>query len=391
MFKKLIILLIITLPAHAQETIKIVSSLPRTGSANAQTTSMVNGIKMAIDENNSKVGNFKLVYEDWDDASPERGQWDPAVEAANADKAIRDPEIMAYIGPYNSGASKISAPKLNQAGLLMISPGSTWPGLTKPGIGEANEPMVYRPSKRVTYFRVVPTDEIQGSVAVKWAAEMGVKKAYVLHDRELFGKGIAEMFKRSAAQSGIKLVGFEGIDPKASNYRALAVKIRQLNPDLVYYGGTTQTNAGQLAKDLRASGSKVKFMVPDGCFETAFIESAGKDNLEGMTYVTFGGLPGNQLTGKGKEFYENYRKKYGIEPESYAAYSYEATKVALAAIEKVGKKDRAAIIAEVAKTKDFQGVLGLWSFDQNGDTSLKTMSGNIVKDGKFEFSKILGN
>ena len=292
MLKKIIYILVLFTAsiANAEEIIKLVSSLPRTGSANAQTTSMVNGIKLAIDENNSKVGSFKLVYEDWDDASPERGQWDPAVEAANADKAIKDSDVMAYIGTYNSGAAKISMPKLNQAGLLMVSPGNTWPGLTKPGIGEANEPMVYQPSKRVTYFRVVPTDEIQGAVAAKWAAELGVKKAYVLHDRELYGKGIAEMFKRSAPQSGVALAGFEGIDPKSSNYRSLAVKIRQINPELVFYGGTTQTNAGQLAKDLRASGLKVKLMVPDGCFENAFIESAGKENLEGSTYVTFWGI-----------------------------------------------------------------------------------------------------
>lgn len=392
MNKKLLsfVILVFVSSAHAQETIKIVSSLPRTGSANAQTSSMVNGIKLAIDEVGAKVGDFKIIYEDWDDASPERGQWDPAVEAANADKAIKDPNIMAYIGTYNSGAAKISMPKLNKAGLLMISPGNTWPGLTKPGIGEANEPMVYQPSTKVNYFRVVPTDEIQGSVAAKWASEMGIKKVYVLHDRELYGKGIAEMFKRSAPKFGITLEGFEGVDPKASNYRSLAIKIKQRNPELVYYGGTTQTNAGQLAKDLKASGAKVKLMVPDGCFENAFIEAAGKENVEQTAFITFGGLPGNQLTGKGKEFYENYKKKYDNEPESYAAYSYEAAKVVLNAIEKAGKKDRAAIIAEVAKTKDFDGILGTWSFDSNGDTSLKTMSGNIVKDGKFEFSKALG-
>lgn len=392
MNKKLILILflILTSVANAQETIKIVSSFPRTGSANAQTTSMVNGIKLALEEVGYKIGNFTIAYEDWDDASPERGQWDPAVEAANADKAIKDADVMAYIGTYNSGAAKISMPKLNQAGLLMISPGNTWPGLTKPGVGEANEPFVYQPSKKITYFRVVPTDEIQGSVAVSWATEMGVKKAYVLHDRELYGKGIAEMFKRSAAKNNIALLGFDGIDPKASNYRSLAFKIKQLNPDLVYYGGTTQTNAGQLAKDLRAAGSKVKLMVPDGCFENAFIEAAGTNNVEGNTYITFGGLPGNQLTGKGKEFYQNYINKFKTEPESYAAYSYEATKVVLKALEKTGKKDRAALIAEVANTKDFEGVLGKWSFDDKGDTSLKTMSGNIVKNGKFEFAKALG-
>jgi branched-chain amino acid transport system substrate-binding protein len=379
------------LSAIAEETVKIVSSFPRTGSANAQTTSMVNGIKMALEEVNGKVGNFKVTYEDWDDASPERGQWDPAVEAANADKAIRNPEVIAYIGTYNSGAAKISMPKLNQAGLAMISPANTWPGLTKKGIGEANEPMVYRPTGKINYFRILPTDAIQGLVAAKWAAELGAKKVFVLHDRDLYGKGVAEMFKRSAPSQGLELLGYEGIDGKASNYRSLIVKIRQKNPDLVYFGGVTQSNAGQIAKDLRSAGLKTPLMVPDGCFESAFIEAAGKENLEGMTYITFGGVPADQLQGKGRDFYENYKKKFGTEPESYAAYSYEAAKVVIAALAKIDKANRAALIEALKQTKDFDGVLGKWSFDEQGDTSLRILSGNIIKDGKFAFAKLLGS
>lgn len=381
--------LLVVTPLFAEQIIKIVSSLPRTGSANAQTTTIVNGIKLALDEEGYKVGDFKVVYEDWDDASPERGQWDPAVEAANADKAIKDPDVVAYIGTYNSGAAKISMPKLNQASLLMVSPANTWPGLTKPNIGEPNEPQVYRPSGKVTYFRVVPSDDIQGKVGVEWAKEMGAETVFVLHDRELYGKGVADMFKKSAPAAGVEIVGYEGIDTKASNYRSLAIKIRQKNPDLVYFGGTTQTNAGQVLKDIRASGLKVKFMVPDGCFEKAFIEAAGRDNIEGAL-ITFGGVPADQLTGKGKVFYENYKKQYNAEPEAYSAYGYESVKVALDAVRRAGKKDRAAIVEAASQTKDYDGVLGRWSFDSNGDTSLALMSGNTVKNGEFAFVKVLG-
>ena len=380
------------LPAHAQNpnSIKIVSSLPRTGSANYQTQTMVNGIRMALDEAGGKVGDFTVTYEDWDDASPERGQWDPAVEAANADRAISDPDVMVYIGTYNSGAAKIAMPKLNQAGLVMLSPANTWPGLTKPGVGEPNEPMVYRPSGKVTYFRVVPADDIQGVVGVNWAKEMGVKKVFVLHDRELYGKGIADIFRKTAPKEGLTVTGFEGIDPKASNYRSLVTKIRQTASDLVYFGGTTQTNAGQIVKDLRASGLKdIKFMGPDACYEKAFIESAGADNVNGKAFITFGGVPPQQLTGKGAAFYEAYKKKYNAEPEGYAVYGYECMQVALDAIKRAGKKDRTAIVDAVAATKDYDGALGVWSFDANGDTSLTTMSGNAVEKGEFAFVKLL--
>ncbi len=378
-------------PALAEDVVKIVSSLPRTGSSNAQTTTVVNAIRMAIEQAGSKAGKFTIKYEDWDDASPERGTWDPAVEAGNADRAIKDPDVVAYIGTYNSGAAKISMPKLNQASLLMISPANTWPGLTKPGIGEPNEPQVYRPSGKINFFRVVPTDEIQGSIAVAWAKEIGAKKVYVLHDRELYGKGIAEMFRKAAPAENIEIVGFEGIDAKASNYRSLATKIKQKVPELVYFGGITQSNAGQLIKDLRAVGVQAKFMGPDGCFENAFIEAAGKGNVEGNTYITFPGAPPSELTGKGKEFYDAYLKKYNSEPEAYAVYGFEAANIVIRAIAQVNSKDRKAIVDAVSNIKDYDGALGRWSFDANGDTSLKAMSINTVKDGKFSFVKVVGN
>jgi len=367
----IIIALSTPLPALSQETIKIVSSLPRTGSANAQSTSIVNGLQLALDEVENKVGNFRISLMDWDDASPERGQWDPAIEAANAERAIADAQVMIYVGPYNSGAAKISLPKLNQAGLATISGFATWPGLTKPGVGEANEPAVYQPSGKKNLFRVIPADDIQGAVAAKWASELKAKRVFVLHDRELYGKGIAEMFRKSAKDLQIEIVGFEGIDAKAANYKSLVTKIRQHKPDLVYFGGTTQTNGGQILKDLRTGGVAVPMMVPDGCFENAFILAAGKGNVEGSTYFTFGGVPPQSLTGKGAQFVANYRKRHGSDPEAYAVYGYEVGRVAIDAIRRAGVADRDAIRKAIAETKDFDGVLGKWSFDQNGDTTLR--------------------
>ena len=370
--------------------IKIVSSLPRTGSANAQTTTIVNGIKLAIEEVGGKVGNFTVEYADWDDASPQRGNWDPALEAANADKAIKDPDVMVYIGTYNSGAAKISIPKLNQAGLVMISPANTYPGLTKPGTGEANEPAIYRPSGRINYYRVVPADDLQGSVAAEWAKNLGVTKVFVTHDRELYGKGIADIFKKHAEELGLTITGYEGIDVRASNYKALVTKIKASGADMVYFGGTTQSNGGQLAKDLRSGGFTGKMMVPDGCVEKAFIEAAGAENLNDNTYATFGGLPAKEMQGKGAEFVQKYEARYHSEPEVYAIYGYECAKVALDAISRAGKKDRAAILDAVGQTKDFQGGLGTWSFDENGDTTLRVMSGQIVHNGEFSFVARLG-
>jgi branched-chain amino acid transport system substrate-binding protein len=370
--------------------IKIVSSLPRTGSANAQTTTIVNGIKLAIDEEGGKIGDFTIVYEDWDDASAKKGDWDPEVEASNADKAVKDPDIMVYIGTYNSGAAKISMPVLNKASLAMISPANTTPGLTKPGLGEPNEPDVYRPSGKVTYFRVVPADDMQGAAAARWMKSMGAKTVYVLDDRQVYGKGIADVFVQTAEDVGLKVVGREGIDAKAQEYKSLMTKIKALDPDFVYFGGTTQSNAGQLAKDLVAVGLRAKFMVPDGCFENAFIGAAGAENVNDRAFITFGGVPPEKLTGAGAEFVKKYKDKYGKDPEAYAVYGYVCAKVAIDGIKRAGTKDRGAIVKAISEYKTDAGPLGAFSFTENGDSTLTIMSGNTVKNGKFEFVTTLG-
>ncbi len=370
--------------------VKIVSSLPRTGSANAQTTTMVNGIKMAIEESGGKVGEFQVVYEDWDDASAKKGDWDPEVEAANANKAVADGDVMFYLGTYNSGAAKIAMPVLNKASLVMISPANTYTGLTKPGMGEPNEPGVYRPAGKINYFRVVPADDIQGKAAAEWIQKLNGKTAYVLDDRGLYGKGIADVFVANAPDHGIAVVGHEGIDPKAQEYRSLMTKIKALNPDWVYYGGTTQSNAGQIAKDMVAVGLTAKLMVPDGCFEQAFIEAAGADNVQGRSFVTFGGVPPEELKGKGAEFVKRYKEKYKAEPQAYAVYGYAAAKSALDVLAQTGKKDREALRQAMTGYEQKDGALGTWKFDQNGDTTMTTMSGNVVEAAKFKFSTLLG-
>ena len=372
----------------AADKIVIVSSLPRQGTNKGQTDAAVNAIKMALKEVNSRVGTFTIEYRDWDDSSvAQQGNWDGNVERQNAQKAVDDPDVMAYIGTFNSGAAKISIPILNQANLVMISPANTYPGLTKPGKGEANEPNAYYPTGKRNYCRVVPADDLQGAVGAGWAKSLGAKKAYVLDDTQLYGKGLADVFAATAKQIGLEVIGRESIDIQAQDYRTLASKVKASGADMMYFGGITGNNAGKLFGDVRgALGTSGFLMGADGIFDEDFLK-AGGDAVEG-TYATFGGLPPKELKGKGKEWYDAYKKEYNMEPEAYAVYTYDAAKAVLAGIQKAGKKDRAAIRDAVMTTKDFDGALGKWSFDENGDTTLTTMSGNQAKKagGKLEWS-----
>ena len=372
------------------ETIKLVSSMPRNGTAKGQTDTIANGIVMAIDEYERKVAGMKIVYEDWDDATAGKGSWTAELESANAKKAILDDDVMAYIGPYNSQAAMISMPILNEAGLLQISPAVTNTGLTKKSEGgDPTEPEKYRPSGKITFGRVCPNDLTQGPLAADFAKDyLKAKTVYILDDRELYGQGVSGLFHKQCEKIGVKVLGHEGIDGTQNEFSALMNKVKGKNPDAVYFGGTTQSKGGQIAKDLKSAGLTCALIVPDGCYELSFIASAGEENLKNC-YATIGGIDVSKLTGPGAEFVVKYKAKFGKDPEAYSIYGYEAAKVILAAIKKVGKKDREAILKTTLATKDFnEGALGKWSFDADGDITLQQCTISKIEGGKFVPVKI---
>lgn len=376
-------------------TIQIWSELPRQGSSKGQTDTIVAAIKYAIDEAGGKVDGWTIKYTDQDDSTAEAGAWTQERATALATEASSTNDLVAYIGTFNSGAAKIVIPVLCKAGIPMISPANTYPGLTKPGKGTPDEPGIYYPDGcKHNYFRVVPADDLQGDVGAAWAQELGATSVYVLDDTEIYGKGVADVFDASAKALGLNVLGHDQAPGRSTDFKALAAKIADAGPDLVYYGGITQNNAGQLWKDIREAMPDVMLMGPDGIYEEAFITAAG-DAAEG-TYLTFGGTTADQYTGAAATWRDAFAAK-GNAIEVYTIYGYEAAKVTLAAIEKASKggaKDatalRSATIDALLSTKDFAGVLGTWSFDENGDTSNKLFSGSQVVDGEFTFVQVLG-
>jgi branched-chain amino acid transport system substrate-binding protein len=388
----------------AAKTLKIVSSEPMTGSSLTQTQTIVNAEELRLAQANNVAcgGKYKLAFEPWDDASAAQGQWDPAVETENANKAAADPTIIAYLGTFNSGAAKLSIPILDQAGpLVMVSPANTYPGLTKPGYAQG-EPDVYYPAGVRNYTRVVTADDVQGKVDANFMfTQLGVKTIYILDDQQLYGKGVADVFEKTATSLGVKVLGHEGIDTKAADYKALMTKISTSNngnpPDGIFVGMVIDSNATQLLKDkvsIMGDNTKVKFMGPDGVQTQAMIDGAGATVAEGM-YASVAGLPFDKLNPAGQKFLTDYEAKYGKLTEPYAIYGYEVMNVTLAAIESVcasggDPTSRKAVTAAVFATKDFNGALGTWSFDANGDTSLTDMSiyqaqkGSYVAVGTFK-------
>jgi branched-chain amino acid transport system substrate-binding protein len=364
------------------EQVRIVSSLTRSGSSVGQSDSIVNAIRMRLDDAGHRVGGVPIVYEDLDGGSEETGSWDAAREEANARYAAAEADVLAYIGTLDTDAAPYSIPITNAAGpLLMISPCNTYPGLTK--LFEPGEPGKHYPTGRRNYLRTALSDDLQGVFAAHWAAELGIGRAFVLHDTEPCGRGVALPFADACRRLGVELVDAPlGIEPKQSEYRALARTIAESGADLVFYGGIIQNGAGPLWRDVRTAAPEITMMGPDTLFEHAFIHDAGM-HAEG-TLITFGGIPPALLEGKGRAFYARYVERFGLEPECYAAAAYDTTGVLLQAIERVGRPDRAAITEAAFATRDFDGVLGLWSFDANGDIDLRRATRLTVRDGAFD-------
>ena len=351
--------------------IHVYSSLPRQGSNTEQTNTLVEQIKTTLE--GQKIGDFTIKYFDLDDSSAaNNGDWDGAVEQQNANKAAADPDAMVYIGTYNSGAAKLSIPILNQACLIMISPANTYPGLTKAveGVTQPGEPDSYYPGGYRNYARVIATDDAQGAAGAEWAKSLGATKAYVLDDTQVYGAGLAKAWALHANSIGLEVVSpnktSEGFDAKATDYGALAQKVKDSGADIIYIGSITGQNTGKLWKDLRAAMPDITIMSGDGVFEKSWFEGAGEAAVG--TLLTFGGVGPDQLTGAGKTWYDEYLASHnGDSPATYTAYGNAAASVALAALQAAGTNDRWEVLKAVMATKDLPTVLGTTTLDANGD------------------------
>jgi branched-chain amino acid transport system substrate-binding protein len=376
------------------QSVKIVSDLPLQGANRAQTTTMVNAIELAIQERDGEVAGLQIDYESLDDATAQAGQWDPAKCAENAQAAAQDEAVVGWIGPFNSGCAATQIPTLNEAGLAMVSPANTYTGLTKPTPDET-EPDKYYPTGERNYARVIVSDVQQGQAGATLLDEEGLESVYILDDKETYGKGVADEFQSAAEDLGIEVVGREGIDGSAANYRSLMNKVAQAEPDAVYFGGIIENNAAQLIKDKVGAGmpnDEVFFVGPDGIFVDELLGQAG-DAANGI-YVTFGGVPESEYSAEGREFVETYESEYDDEIQPYTAYAYEAANVMLDAIERAadeagGVPERQAVVEQVFATEDFEGVLGTWSFDEDGDTSLTELSIQTIEGGEFTLDRVI--
>jgi len=387
-------------PAAAQgKVIRVYESWPLQGAMIPEGKAMLNAAQMALDEAKGQVAGYKIELVFLDDASPTTGSWDGTIEANNAHKAIADDKCLVYFGTYNSGAAKISMPLTNEAGMAQITPANSYPGLTKPGYGPG-EPGIYRPTGKVNYFRTFGADDFQGASGAAWAKTLGFKKVYILDDRQLYGKGIADVFEKSARNIGLDVAAHDGVESINIDFRALLTKVRASGADLIYFGGLVDSGGPQIAQQMDALGmfkAGVKMLSDDAMYSDAVPEAVSPEVLNGNLYVTFASPALDQLpTVVGKNFFKNYKATYGADPIGWSIYAYNGMLVILDSIKRAAPKlgmattveaRRAAVLDAMRATKDLDGVSGKITFDANGDPTTYLMSGFLFKDGKYVWQR----
>lgn len=373
------------------QTIRIYTSLPLTGNARNVSQSLINAMQLALSDatnGTSMVGNFKIDFVPLDHASPSTGLYDVEREAANARKVANDPDAMLYLGPINTATAQASIPILNTAGIAMISPGTTYPGLTKSvaGITKADEPAKYYPTGTRNFFRLLPTDELQGRADASFTdAKLELQKVYLVEDGTDYGVGLAKSYEQAASEYNLKLVGRASLPNISTEYSQVVNKIRDAQPEVIFYGGSSQP-AARLIKAVRAAGLSARFLGGGGIQDDIFLKEAGTAGVG--IYSSISGTDSAGLSDKGAAFLNAYRANYGDTLQSITIYGYDAMSAAVAAIKGAGKKDREAILKAVASLKKFVGASGTWSFDPNGDTNLTVFCFYISKDQKWAFESV---
>ncbi len=364
--------------AAGGKVVDIYSSLPMQGASSAQTIPLVNGIKLALAQASGKAGQWTVNYQVLDDSTAAAGKWDPGQTAANARKVASDSKAVFYIGEFNSGASEVSIPILNEAGIPQVSPANTYVGLTTSLPGSApGEPQKYYPTGKRTYLRIVPIDSIQAAADLIAMKNAGCTKVAVANDKEAYGAGLATLLELEKGFYGVTIISNTGIDPTAPNFRSYASTVQGQGANCFFFSGIVSNGAVQITKDVHSAIPTAKVFGGDGvCTDSYTAASKGGvpaaiDPLLQCTVATqnLSAYPG------GRDFLSAYQAKYGgSSPDPYAIYGYAVMQLALNTIKNLGAQgnSKSAVLAALFADKSVQSVLGTYGFNANGDTTLKS-------------------
>jgi branched-chain amino acid transport system substrate-binding protein len=358
------------------EPVDVYSSLPMHGPAAAQAHALENGIRLALAQAGDRAGPFTVKYTALDDSGGPDG-WDARQTAGNARMVAADPRAVLYIGEFDDGASEVSMPILNEAGIPQLSPANTNVGLTAaaPGSGAAGSP--FAPTGTRTFLRIVPTDSIQGAADLEAMQQAGCARAAVVDDGESYGAGMAKLLEAQRHYYDVDVTSDVSFDPVASTSTPFAARITAHRPECVFLAGIASKSTVQMTKDIHAALPAARIFAPGAMCTSAWTNPsdggvpAALDPLIECTAVTSSltAYPG------GKPFLAAYRARFGVsDPSPYAILGYEAMSLGLSTIAGLGPDGdrKSAVLARLFSTTDRHSVLGTYGFDRNGDTTLRS-------------------
>jgi branched-chain amino acid transport system substrate-binding protein len=357
--------------------VDVYSSLPMRGPAATDTIALANGIRLALAQTGSRAGPFRVRYTPLDDSLGSAG-WDASQTAADARKAAADPRAVYYIGEFDDGASEVSMPILNAAGIPQVSPASTYVGLTvgQPG-GASDQAVPYAPTGTRTFLRIVPVDSAQAAALLLAMKQAGCARVAVADDQEPDGAGLAKLIELEQRFYGVDVVSARSVDPTGSALRSSAAALRSVRPDCVLLAGVASRGTVALTEGVHAALPRARIFAPGDMCTSGWTNSryggvpAAIDPLIECTSVTrsLTDYPG------GDAFLAAYRAMYGAaDPSPYAILGYEAMKLGLSTIAGLGADgdSKSAVLSALFSTTGRHSVLGTYGFDSNGDTTLRS-------------------
>jgi branched-chain amino acid transport system substrate-binding protein len=378
-------------PQSGSGTVTIYSSLPMYGPEHARSRDMVDAIKLALDDAHGKAGALNVTYVSLDSSTRQNATWTSDNVLANARTAVHDFNAIAYIGDSDSAATALSLPLTNEGGILQVSPTSAYDGLTRPGGVRTGEPERFYPSGHLTFGRMVPPDHVQAAALVDYMKADGVHKLAMLGDRELTGGGIADQVTKIAAASGIQIVDKGRIDATKGNLSGHAQDIAATGADAFLFAGATDTGAARMFQAVAAATPpRMLLFAASADADTGFVDALSP-SVRARMRITTPTLPLRLLPPSARAFATRFEATFGRHPVPEAMLSYEATQAILKAIRIAGPKgnDRSAVIKAFFEIRNRRSLLGTYSIDRYGDTSLSRFAGNRLRGTQLVLDKVL--
>jgi branched-chain amino acid transport system substrate-binding protein len=364
----------------------VYSSLPLQGPSAPISEQIVGGEKLALSDAGGHVGPFTVSLVSLDDSSPTSGEWEPGVTAENAKAAAQDTTTIAYIGDYNSGATAVSLPLTNAAGILQVSPASPYVGLTSSLDANQDEPQRFYLTGKRTFGRIAPGDPVQAATQVALLRRLGVRRLFVLADQDPFDDPLAQIVASDAAASGIKVEGNDTIQilPGAS-FKGEVAKIAASDSQAVFVSATATSEAAQLLRELHSADPGLDLLAANTMLNSVFTERLA--DAENATFIGTPVLAPALYPPSARHVLREYKRHFGATPGLYVLYGYEAMSVVLAAIRAAGAHgdDRQRVIEEFFAIRDRRSVIGTYSIASSGETTLSKYAIDKIKNGTAVF------